>query len=148
MYQKDGMYGWDAFKDQLKDEIIQDMQGLVCLFNEPGRADVRFISSRSFSYRQHIAIFDLSPKCRLKLHMLRSTCATHLAKSSSTKSWFLSVVVLIVVTGNLYGNPVIGSPRLNHSQYVFCMNIMNSKSGFVPSGNIICPNRFCNPIGS
>ena len=39
VYQKDGMYGWDAFKDQLKDEIIQDMQGLVCLFNEPGRAE-------------------------------------------------------------------------------------------------------------
>lgn len=30
---------WRNYKSQLKREIIQDMQGLVCLFNEPGRAE-------------------------------------------------------------------------------------------------------------
>lgn len=30
---------WREHKSLLKDEIIQDMQGLVCLFNEPGRAE-------------------------------------------------------------------------------------------------------------
>ena len=30
---------WMAYKTTLKNEIIQDMQGLVCLFNEPGRAE-------------------------------------------------------------------------------------------------------------
>ena len=29
---------WVAHKELIKEEIIQDMQGLVCLFNEPGRA--------------------------------------------------------------------------------------------------------------
>ena len=30
---------WVAHKELVKEEIIQDMQGLVCLFNEPGRAE-------------------------------------------------------------------------------------------------------------
>ena len=30
---------WRAFNGTLKTEIINDMQGLVCLFNEPGRAE-------------------------------------------------------------------------------------------------------------
>ena len=30
---------WVAHKELIKEEIIQDMQGLVCLFNEPGRAE-------------------------------------------------------------------------------------------------------------
>lgn len=30
---------WELHKDELKREIIDDMQGLVCLFNEPGRAE-------------------------------------------------------------------------------------------------------------
>lgn len=30
---------WLVYRDELKREIIQDMQGLVCLFNEPGRAE-------------------------------------------------------------------------------------------------------------
>lgn len=41
-----GVSTWNDFKDNnfmwvgvVKDEIIQDMQGLVCLFNEPGRAE-------------------------------------------------------------------------------------------------------------
>lgn len=35
-FKGDGRWIW---KGTLKDEIIQDMQGLVCLFNEPGRAE-------------------------------------------------------------------------------------------------------------
>lgn len=37
-----GMYGntdWRRHKETIAKEIIQDMQGLVCLFNEPGRAE-------------------------------------------------------------------------------------------------------------
>lgn len=30
---------WRSYKDELRTEIIEDMQGLVCLFNEPGRAE-------------------------------------------------------------------------------------------------------------
>lgn len=30
---------WRMVEDQLKEEMINDMQGLVCLFNEPGRAE-------------------------------------------------------------------------------------------------------------
>lgn len=30
---------WSAYKEELEKEIIDDMQGLVCLFNEPGRAE-------------------------------------------------------------------------------------------------------------
>lgn len=35
----DGECRWQKFERKLKAEIIQDMQGLVCLFNEPGRAE-------------------------------------------------------------------------------------------------------------
>ena len=37
-YDTDGAK-WHDYKDQLSHEIIDDMQGLVCLFNEPGRAE-------------------------------------------------------------------------------------------------------------
>lgn len=30
---------WQDYAEELRTEIIQDMQGLVCLFNEPGRAE-------------------------------------------------------------------------------------------------------------
>ena len=32
-------YGWKGYISELSAEIVQDMQGLVCLFNEPGRAE-------------------------------------------------------------------------------------------------------------
>ena len=51
----------------------------------PNESGDKFISSRSFSYLQHIAILDLSPKCRLKLAIGLFTCATHLANSTSSK---------------------------------------------------------------
>lgn len=35
----DGGECWYDYKEELKKEIIQDMQGIVCLFNEPGRAE-------------------------------------------------------------------------------------------------------------
>ena len=30
---------WETYKEELAKEIVDDMQGLVCLFNEPGRAE-------------------------------------------------------------------------------------------------------------
>lgn len=35
----DGGSNWLKYREELKAEIIDDMQGLVCLFNEPGRAE-------------------------------------------------------------------------------------------------------------